>query len=294
MAMGLMLRERHAISNIWINSGQDFSLKITSPDNRSYVLKRSGHAGDPLTPIPFHTKRFANATIGLAVNHNSHGRVNEQDVWLELKRSWHSDIPEGEWTITISSEEHKSVHAWIPMYKLRDNRPVRGSYRPTFATFRDDHYTIGSPGTAENAITVAASTSRTSWESNYPARITLEMLGSSYRGIGKVANFSSRGPLRLRKHPKPDLCAPGQMIISANSSQAYPPAPNYMVMREDPNYRVMNGTSMSCPVVAGMAAVLLSEQPNLTAKQIVQRLTAGVLTGTLKLVMAMLIFDCDL
>uniref|UniRef100_A0A7S4KV44 Peptidase S8/S53 domain-containing protein n=1 Tax=Paramoeba aestuarina TaxID=180227 RepID=A0A7S4KV44_9EUKA len=259
--------------NIWINSSEDFSLKITSPDNRSYVLKRSDHAEDPLTPIAFPIKRFANAKIGLTVNSYSQGRPNEQDVWLELKHiSEDAEIPEGEWTITISSEPGKAIHAWIPLYELRDSRPRGNDFRPHFATFRDDHYTIGSPGTAENAITVAASTSRTSWESDHRlGRINLEMIGSSSKGVCKVAPFSSRGPLRLKQHHKPDICAPGQMIISAKSSQAY--HENHWVLREDQNYRAMMGTSMACPVVAGMAAVLLSKERDLTGKEIVSRLT---------------------
>ena len=82
--------------------------------------------------------------------------------------------------------------------------------------------TIGTPGTAKDAITVGA----TDYLMDYRA------------------SFSSMGPVnRTNPYIKPDVMAPGVGIISA-----YP----------EGQYASMQGTSMSCPAVAGTAALMLS------------------------------------
>jgi len=88
--------------------------------------------------------------------------------------------------------------------------------------------TIGTPGTAEDAITVGA----TDYLMDYRA------------------SFSSMGPVnRAAPYIKPDVMAPGVGIISA-----YPGS----------QYASMQGTSMACPAVAGTAALMLSDNSSLT------------------------------
>ncbi|HLF24993.1 MAG TPA: S8 family peptidase [Anaerolineae bacterium] len=73
---------------------------------------------------------------------------------------------------------------------------------------------------------------------------------------------------------KPDLVAPGKNIVSlmGNSSGGIPAQhPNNWV---DGSYYRMSGTSTSAPMVAGAAALLLEDEPNLTPDQVKYRLTA--------------------
>ncbi|KAL3685402.1 hypothetical protein R1sor_003424 [Riccia sorocarpa] len=70
-----------------------------------------------------------------------------------------------------------------------------------------------------------------------------------------TADFSSRGPNRVSPYIlKPDLTAPGVDILAAWTGFAEPGNPVY-------DYKILSGTSMSCPHVSGAAALLKSIHP---------------------------------
>lgn len=71
----------------------------------------------------------------------------------------------------------------------------------------------------------------------------------------EVANFSSRGP--INNTFKPDLVVPGVDIISTN-----------VFNKKKSFYTSMSGTSVSTPMVAGVASLLLKINPNYTPDQI--------------------------
>ncbi|MFD9598915.1 S8 family serine peptidase [Streptomyces sp. NPDC059970] len=96
--------------------------------------------------------------------------------------------------------------------------------------------TIGSPGSAEKALTVAAVDKQ-----------------------DNRADFSSMGPLVRSYGLKPDLSAPG-VNINAAASQAVPGVSGM--------YRSMSGTSMATPHVAGAAAVLKQRHPDWSGQRI--------------------------
>jgi subtilisin family serine protease len=96
---------------------------------------------------------------------------------------------------------------------------------------------VGSPGTAPQAITVAASTEGDSG----PADV--------------IAGFSSSGPSPTSLQMKPDVTAPGVDILSSL------PGNNW-------SNHDWSGTSMASPHVAGAAAVLKQRHPAWTVAQI--------------------------
>ncbi|GAA3673634.1 S8 family serine peptidase [Lentzea roselyniae] len=105
--------------------------------------------------------------------------------------------------------------------------------------------TVGSPGTADAALTVGAVDDR-----------------------NQIAEFSSRGPTKAGAL-KPDLTAPGVGIVAALHSDGRigPPVAD--------GYTSLDGTSMATPHVAGAAALLRQQHPGLTGTALKARLTAS-------------------
>ncbi len=103
-----------------------------------------------------------------------------------------------------------------------------------------DTCTIGSPGSAQNVITVGAMAD---------TGVTLGFGREEVPGFNQ-AYFSSRGPT-LDGRTKPDISAPGAQITSADANSGGA-------------YQTFSGTSMATPFVSGVAALMLDHEISLT------------------------------
>jgi serine protease AprX len=73
---------------------------------------------------------------------------------------------------------------------------------------------------------------------------------------------------------KPDLVAPGMNMVSLLSRSDATLAEDHPANRVNNDYFRMSGTSMAAPVVAGVAALLLQDEPTLNPDQVKYRLKA--------------------
>ncbi len=128
----------------------------------------------------------------------------------------------------------------------------------------DPSHTIGHPALCDGATAVGSWTQRTSWEA-----ADGRVLTNTYMTEGQVSPFSSRGP-RVDGRRKPELLAPGAMVISTRDSTFA--NQGSLIIDNDgigldgsgpANYYVLSGTSQATPLAAGAAAVLLEAAPGL-------------------------------
>ncbi|NED95243.1 S8 family serine peptidase [Phytoactinopolyspora alkaliphila] len=102
---------------------------------------------------------------------------------------------------------------------------------------------VTSPGAATEALTVGAVTKD-----------------------DRIADFSSRGPRVGDGALKPEIVAPGVDIVAARASGTS--LGNLL----DEHYTSLNGTSMAAPHVAGAAAILAQQRPDLGGRDLKNRL----------------------
>ncbi|MFE7330221.1 S8 family serine peptidase [Streptomyces sp. NPDC057565] len=105
--------------------------------------------------------------------------------------------------------------------------------------------TVGSPGTADSALTVGA-----------------------VDRSDALANFSSRGPRIGDYAIKPEITAPGVNIVAARAAGTTLGTP------VGDHYTTLSGTSMATPHVAGAAALLAQRHPDWSGQRIKEALTA--------------------
>ncbi|HYO78428.1 MAG TPA: S8 family serine peptidase, partial [Thermoanaerobaculia bacterium] len=129
-----------------------------------------------------------------------------------------------------------------PASRAVDNAVAAGVVMVVAAGNDGTTASIGSPGTASSALTVAA-----------------------IDDTGRVTDFSSRGPSPRLLGFKPDVSAPGFQIVSA---------------RVGGGTVALNGTSMATPHVAGVAALLRKLHPSWSPAEVKAAITSSATAVT--------------
>ena len=138
-----------------------------------------------------------------------------------------------------------------------------GRYQPT-----DGYATVTSPGNDPYVITVGS----------------MKPMDTATRTDDLIASYSSKGPTLIDHIVKPDIVAPGNLLISTETSNTalYSAEPDNLVplsyyvyggsSNPSTTYFTLSGTSMATGVVSGAVADLLQAHPGLTPDQVKARL----------------------
>ena len=165
--------------------------------------------------------------------------------------------------------------------------------------------TINLPATHPSLIAVGCTVNRPKWTSVAKGQVGLhvpvlddvggEPAKSQAQRLladGEICWFSSAGPTTSGV-PKPEIAAPGGVVIAAMSQQAVPGTPGGIFttaacppatpggkvdprcLQVDATHAVAVGTSMSAPLVTGTVALLFQLEPRLTQDKVLALLQGG-------------------
>ncbi len=235
------------LTTFWIDGTNDLQVIVRSPgDTYADTLDASG-SGTVAT--------FKDTTDGAIYIESGSGSTNGDryfDVQVYDNTSG-QEPAEGTWDIAVTNSGSSSTtyHGWTY------TQTVPGSFDDG-----DGTYSVGSPATAASAVTVGSYVHRWRWSSSGNTSYAYD--GSS-DDRDDISGFSSRGPLRDGSL-KPDVAAPGQGMISALSLDKPNPTSSRIVTGG--KHRMVQGTSMASPTVAGAVALLLQEDGSLTPSEI--------------------------
>lgn len=213
----------------------------------------------------------------------------EMVIYLDL-----ANLPDGTCGISLMVEPPAEVYTHPEKMKgtLSIDEPIAidlnsitdGVNNLTFSPYSHDdsrgcnQHTIGYPASLERVIAVGAMHHRSSF-TNYLGETTFyKKMGSEE---GHLVSFSSCGPT-LDGRVKPDVVAPGHNIVSAlgsfykknGSDEETKEEVDHLIALKanvfDRDYAMwaISGTSMACPIAAGVVALWLQANPNLTPEDI--------------------------
>jgi subtilisin family serine protease len=242
------------VLNGWYPGAAPLEVSVQTPAGDVTPFQAMIAGASPVRNYQYNTARVRVTTPPAAVNPNG-----DYQVLVEiLPGPFNSRVQGGRWRLRFRNPGQAPVR--VDVWSLVDGDAPAAIQSPAVS----DDMKVGSPGAAASVVTVGAYTTRNQWVD----------AGGSPHGVGlaldNICAFSSPGPLRTGAQ-KPDVTAPGAMIISCRSASANPTPSNVVA----PGFMVDAGTSMASPFVTGLVALLLQQQATLTPAQVKVNLKAA-------------------
>lgn len=225
--------------NAWYSKDSELEVSVRSPNGFVTPFQKIIIDGNPAQDYQLPDARVQLATPGPDQANGDH------NFFVQIRGNGPSPVMGGVWQLRVRNTS--STDTRLNVWTLDDTSSV-------FFTGKSvkDAIKIGSPGAASSAVTVAA----------YTTKATYTDIDDQVREMGleldTISEFSSEGPLRNDGH-KPDVAAPGAMIVSTLSADANFDRSSMI----NSKFVVQAGTSMATPLVSGLVALLLQRDPKL-------------------------------
>ena len=226
--------------NAWYSGDNTFEVSVRSPGGFVTPFQGVISSGNPSREYSLPDAKIQVVTPGSDPVNGDH------NFFVQIRNTvTNFPVKGGVWQLRVRNTS--TTDGRVDVWTLDDRSAVFFS-----GTSAQDSMKIGSPGAAKSAITVASYTTKAKWQDSSG---TAQEVGLA---LDNISDFSSEGPLRNNAQ-KPDVAAPGAMIVSALSADSFPDRAN----RVNEKYVVMAGTSMATPFVVGLIALLLQRDPSL-------------------------------
>lgn len=255
---------RRAVVDIWGDVGLPLGVqvRVVAPGGALRAETETVGPGEPggTWPLVVGTTTVGWASLDAEAEANPFNGQGHVRVGVELS-GWEDD-PEGLGYITVQVRGEGRIDLWVDS-PASEPAPIRFDRDRVLGTddqvLGDSDFTLSDLATTKSPVAVSAEVGRTEF-------VDAEGIRRSVGGtVHTIASFSSYGPTLSAgtTGPKPDLAAPGLLVIAARSQDA----PMDQSGAVSPLYRAGAGTSLAAPHVTGALALLLGARPELPAAE---------------------------